>query len=209
MFARTFSALTFGCLGAIASANITSDFQDGADGWMGVNVSFPGLEVLNTVSPTWTGNSITVTESGSGLFVLAAPTKFLGNQSSYLGGTVSFQLASATSDGVSYPNLLLRGNGRILYHETPAPNSSLTFYEFSLAASGWKNELGQVATQSEMENVLSNLDVFAVNADWTTGGTDEVELDNVVMAAPVPEPATLISLGVGAFMLRRRRRQRS
>lgn len=115
MYARPLLILSLVALGAYGFADVYSDFEAGADGWLGVNVSFPGLEPLNTVTPTWTGHSITVTEEESGLFVLAAPSKFLGNQSAYLGGTVSFLLSAVTTDGIPYPNLLLRGNGTILF----------------------------------------------------------------------------------------------
>lgn len=192
----------------IASASAYSDFEADADGWLGVNVAFPSLEVLGTANPTWTGHSITVTEQGSGLFVLAAPSKFLGNQSICLGGIVTFQLSDTVADGVPYPGLLLRGNGTILYYETPAPGTTLTDFMVELTPTGWKNGTGAQATQAEFNSVFSNLDVFAINADWKTGGTDSVELDNVMMLAPVPEPMTVPVLGIGAAWTATRRRKK-
>lgn len=192
----------------IASASVMSDFETDADGWLGVNVSFPSLDPLNTVAPTWTGHTITVTEQGSGLFVLAAPSKFLGDQSINLGGIVSFQLSDTVADGVPYPSLLLRGNGTILYYETLAPGTTLTDFVVSLTPTGWKNGTGVQASQAEFDSVFSNLDVFAINADWKTGGTDLVELDNVMMLAPVPEPTTLFVLGLGAAWIAKRRHKK-
>lgn len=205
---RRFFLLTLIAASGLASASAYSDFEADADGWLGVNVAFPTLEVLGTVTPTWTGHSITVTEQGSGLFVLAAPSKFLGNQSICLGGIVSFQLSDTVADGVPYPSLLLRGNGTILYYETPAPGTTLTDFMVELAPTGWKNGTGAQATQAEFNSVFSNLDVFAINADWKTGGTDSVELDNVMMLAPVPEPMTFAILGAGLVAIARRRQRK-
>ena len=198
-----------GLVSAISAADVVSDFETGTDDWLGVNVSFPGLVPLNTVVPSWTGHSITATEEGSGLFVLAGPSKFLGDQSAYLGGHVSFQLADAVSDGVPYPNLLLRGNGTVLYFETSAPGTSLTNFDIALTPTGWKDGTGAAATQAQFNSAFSNLDVFAVNADWKTSGTDSVELDNVRMASPVPEPATMAALSLGVGILLRRRSTRT
>ncbi len=197
--------LTAFAISSLASADTFSDFGSGDDGWLAVNVAFPSLDVLNTWSPTWTGSTINASEQGSGLFVLAAPAKFRGNQMNFLGGTVTFQLSDSVVDGIAYPNLLLRGNGTILYFETPAPGPSLTSYSVNLNPTGWKNATGVAASQSEFNSVFSNLDVFAINADWKTGGIDYVELDNVRISAPVPEPATLGTLAFGVLCLRRRR----
>lgn len=205
---RYFLTLAILAIAGVAKASVSSDFETGSDGWLGVNVAFPSLDPLNTVVPSWTGHTITATEEGSGLFVLAAPSKFLGNQSINLGGIVSFQLSDTVADGVPYPSLLLRGNGTILYYETPAPGTSLTDFIVSLTPTGWKNGSGVQASQSEFNSVFSNLDVFAINADWKTGGTDSVELDNVMMLAPVPEPMTLFVLGMGATWMATRRRNK-
>lgn len=189
-----------------AHADVTSDFETGTDGWLTVNVAFPTLTVLGTHTPTWTGHTITDTEfQGNGLLVIAAPAKYTGDLSSYYGGTVSYQLSDAISDGVAYPNLLLRGNGTVLYYTTAAPATTLTPYSISLKPTGWLTGLGTTPTESEFKAVLSNLDVFAINADWKTAGMDSYELDNVVVHA-VPEPASMVALGMGALALFRRRR---
>ncbi len=147
-------------------------------------------------SASWNAGHLEATEFAGDVFVLLAPEKFRGDKSSYLGGTFSFDLADATRDGIAYPNLILKGNGLAIAYSTPAPSAAGTRYDFSLTPDGWKTLTGAKPTQAQFNSVLDSLDIVAINADWTTAGTDIVKLDNVVMT-PVPEPAMMASLGLG------------
>lgn len=203
---KGFSSLAVLVAAAVAPASINSHFDTGTDGWISVNVSFPALGLLGTHNPTWTGSSIVDTEfQGAGLFLFAAPAAYQGDLSSYYGGTVKYQLSDSVSDGVPYPNLILRGSGTILYYTTAAPGTTLTNYSISLTPAGWLKGSGGAPTAAEFQSVLSNVDVFAINADWKTAGTDTAGLDEVSVSA-VPEPGTLACLAFGAAALMRRRR---
>ena len=191
---------------AVSPASINSHFDTGTDGWITANVSFPALGLLGTHIPTWTVSSIVDTEfQGGGLFLFAAPAAYQGDLSSYYGGTVKYQLSDSVTDGVPYPNLILRGGGTILYYTTTAPGTTLTSYSVSLTPVGWLKGSGGTPTEAEFQSVLANVDAFAINADWKTAGTDTAGLDEVSVAA-VPEPATLTCLGLAAASLLRRRR---
>ncbi len=206
MISKGYSTIAILLAASMAPASINSHFDTGIDGWLSVNVTFPGLTLLGTHTPTWTGSGITDTEfQGGGLFLFAAPAPYLGDLSSYYGGTVSYLLSDTVSDGVPYPNLILRGGGTILYYTTSAPSTSLTNYSFSLTPAGWLKGSGGAPTVAEFQSVLANVDVFAINADWKTAGTDTDGLDEVSVTA-VPEPTTLAVMAIGAAALRRRKR---
>jgi hypothetical protein len=199
----------FACLGLFAVslssafASVESRFDTDAEGWLGVNLAFPSLNVLSTDVPTWVSGTIRVVENGSGLYVFGAPSAYLGNKSEYYGGELSFDLASATSDGIAYPTVMLRGNGVVLYTSLAAPSPSLQRYATRLNESFWFNGLGQAATAAEFHTALSNLDSLGILADWTSATVDTTTLDNVVMT---PEPATMAALALGLIMLRKRRK---
>lgn len=190
-----------------ANAQVASHFDTGTEDWQTVNLDFPSLTLLGVQAPTWTGSSITGTEFGSGLYLFAAPVKFLGDKRAYFGGTLGYRLADATSDGTPYPTAILRGNGIALYYTTPAPGTSLTSTTVSLTPSGWLKTTGGAPTEAEFKTVLSNLDAFGINADWTTNGRDVVELDDVVMAVPEPTTIAAMILGLGAVLGRRKSRR--
>lgn len=208
------SALVFLALTSpFASASIFSDFSTGNEGWSAVNVAPTNLAVLESHAAGWSAGHLFESESSfthPGLFVLSAPSAYLGDLSSYYGAVAMFTLSDTQADATIYPSLLLRGNGIALgYVGTQKPNVSGTDFVVPLFETGWITLAGVPATPAQMQSVLSNVDVFAINADWTLGGTDVVTLDNVAVLSPVPEPATWAVLGLGlAGVIRRRQVQR-
>lgn len=198
---------------SFASASVFSTFDFDNEGWSAVNVSPVDLSILETHAAGWSGERLVESESSftmPGLFVLSAPSKFLGDQSEYYDAVATFQLSDAQIDGTAYPSLLLRGNGiAIGFTAGQLPTPAGELFSVPLFETGWVKFGGGAVTKAEFQSVLSNLDVFAINADWRLGGTDDVTLDNVALLTPVPEPATWAALGLGvAGLMRRRKVQR-
>lgn len=197
----------------LSHASIFSTFDSGNEGWSAVDVNFPSLAVVEAHAAGWSSGHLSETEanfSHSGLFVLAAPAAYLGDLSAYYGAVASFKLSDTHADPTVYPSLLLRGNGIALgYVGTQTPSPAGTDFTVPLSETGWVTLGGVAATPAQFQSVLSNVDVFAINADWTLAGTDVVTLDNVAVLSPVPEPATWAVLGLGvAGVMRRRKGQR-
>jgi hypothetical protein len=194
-------------IAAAAQANVVSRFDSDLEGWSTASIRLSDLAITGVGTATWnSGGWLEATEFPGDLFVLVAPAKFLGNQSAFLGGTVSFRLSDETNDGIAYPSLLLRGGGVAMFRRSSAPTASGTNYVVPLSPAGWLTVQGLPPTQAQFEAVLANIDAFGINADWTSNTVDKVTLDNVVMA-PVPEPATLAALGLGLVAIARRRRK--
>lgn len=199
-----------------ARADITSTFDSDNEGWTTANVDTSDLSILSSSAAAWEAGHLTATETPGQFFVYAAPTKYLGDKSTFYGGSVSFALSDTVRDGLRYPNLLLRGNGTAIAYFTLPPSAAGTTYTIPLTANpaatnplttnGWYDFNQKPVSEATLRGVLSNLDRFGVSADWATARQDVTTLDNVIVAAPVPEPATFAALGLGLLAVVRRRR---
>lgn len=192
-------------LAIAAHADIVSTFDADDEGWRAADVSTTDLSILSSQPAGWESGHLRADEFGSALFVLAAPTAYLGDLSSYYGGAVTFTLSDTVGDGLPYPDLLIRGNGFAMAYATPPPTSLGTTYTIPLSEAGWIGFDGQPVSHSQFLSALTAVDRFGINADWRTGGQDSVTLDDVRVAA-APEPASLLPLALGLLAIRRRRR---
>ena len=194
---------------ASADTIATSTFTTGDDGWSNGDLDHLGSTTPVTYDAA-TGTITVADNYGSNGFV--APIAYLGNQSAAFGGTITFDEAEASTDGVNYAPLSLISGATVLYAQpAPPPGTSLTSYSISLVGSSFytgdpfNSAGGAAVTDATLQAVLASLDRLAVQADWHSGG-DFAQLDNVVLssadAAPpaVPEPATWAMM-VGGFGL--------
>lgn len=115
-----------------------------------------------------------------------APEKFLGNISSAYGGTLHYELRDQGSGTpVEQDDVILTGGGlTLVYHADQDPLSTeWTVYDVLLKESaGWINTAtGEEATSSEMQTVLSSLEVLRIRAEYLPGD-DSFHLDNVLLS---------------------------
>jgi hypothetical protein len=179
---------------AAGSSPVASRFDSGAEGWT----------VRNLLPPQEGGEAATYLP-GPGRIrtqpdpypwtVFSAPAAFLGDMSAYAGGTIAFELSDTLrdADAERFPTLLLRSGPSYLAWLGGAPETDLTSFRATLAPSaqwliGMSPLAAAPATAADFALVLASVDAVYINADWRTAGADVAELDNVVLAADVPEP---------------------
>lgn len=215
---------------AISIVPIVSTFGTGADGWTGVTsssgspswpISLAGIPVDYNSTDGNPGGSIRITDPNNDWTYFRAPSKFLGNLSMFLGGTLSFdQRLVTTADVANEANeaeVVLMGGGLVLLHEARSSlPTAWTSLSVSLTAGNWRVSdtfNGALATQAQVNTVLGNLQELWINAEYYTPVVETIGLDNV-MLTPVPEPSQAALLLAGAGLLgwrlsRRRRRAAS
>lgn len=203
---------------------ISSTFDTGVESWragfftgaVGSGTSTPVYDPINQ----WLRTSELLTSALDGLI---APAAYLGDFSAAFGGTISFDLANASSGPANNrgPLFIRTGTGgSTSYYAKPlgipsqnpgAPTQyviTLTGANFATAIDG----TGAV-TDAQLLAALADIDRLSVLTDWHTGG-DTVTFDNFFLCtadgcgAPVPEPASwmlmIMGLGAAGGALRRR-----
>ncbi len=218
------TALFSAVLSASAHAGpilVSSTFDSDTDGW---------TAIVTNASSTWAvqgvasaifdsdgspGGSLRVTDPDSWWSYFVAPSRFLGNKSAAFGGTLSFDSRYVTPAD-RYDNeadVVLKGAGLTLVRDvTSSLPGSWTHYEVALSGGAWRVNStfsGAVATDAQILAVLTNLDAMWINGEHFSPVKEVIALDNVVLAAPVPEPETyammLAGLGMLGAIARRRR----
>ena len=197
---------------AYAAAAVTSTFDTGTDGW-----TFGTYNGVTGQPVTWDPATQSITKThGFGDGGFQAPSAYIGDKSDYLGGTFSFDLsATAVSDSyATRPALVLIGkdNQVLVARSVGAPMTTLRHFEVVLQAShfykGSPTGMTTGVGTAEFAAILADLRGVHIWADWNPNVETE-RLDNVVMKAGVPEPATwalrILGFGAAGSALRRRR----
>jgi MYXO-CTERM domain-containing protein len=222
-----FTAVTAGA----ARANVISNFDAGSESWSLLDlVSTSGGPTLSVArrypTITWAasggnpGGFVYGPDDRDNTLVYSAPAAFLGNKSSYAGGTVSFDIKDVkdTSAGAlgttNVPLILMKTGGSKALFQTASlgANSTYTRASFTLSpGSTWKLNAfnGALATSADFSDVLGDLGAVYVLSDYYIGN-ETASLDNVrltaVSGAPEPGTAVLALLAAAATLGRRRRR---
>jgi len=205
------------------SDQIKSDFSTAGsvDGWS-VFSDYSGTPASD--NPSWSGGVLSAHDFGVGYYWLVAPDKFTGNLSSYIGGSLTYQIkydGTVTSGNYLHPSVVVTRGNQKLWKRCADPGSSFTSYSYTLNSSdGWMiytssswsqidnwTSLSCAATDVDIAYILAAVDNLYIRGDMSKGNTtdDAVSLDNVYLSdtatASTPEPSSLLSLigGFGAF----------
>lgn len=148
-----------------------------------------------------------------GVTYFVAPGAFLGNQAGAFGTNLTFDLQQVYP-GAANPfdddDVVLTGGGLTLVYDTAVnpPNGAWASYAVPLSGGGWRvgSSTGALATDQQIQAVLSNLSSLLIRAEYQTGA-DTGYLDNVSLV-PEPAPALMLLAGFGVLAGVRRARQR-
>lgn len=194
-----------------SSATIMNTFDSSAQGWTGN----PGEGSLAWVAAGGNpGGHIRITDIGAGVNngfasgALAGPN-FLGNLTGFIGGTLSFDMATFAGGGgtfASFGNLRIEGGGLVATNDIAgnAPVGGWQSYSTSFDAASWG------VSSSDWTTILSNVTLFGFPTD-AFNGADTIGIDNVKLQSapttviPLPAGFTLLLSGlIGMIAFRRR-----
>ncbi|MGZ0078024.1 laminin B domain-containing protein [Methylomonas sp. YC3] len=195
-------------------ASVSSSFDVDSENWQIVSFadfSQNNYSIIGQYQPSHVsgggnpGNYLAATDPDSGDFTFSAPAAFLGSQ---LGATgLSYDLTYRDGDvNWQTTDVMLVGNGqRLLWKRDPniVPDSSWTHISLTFAPSSeWRlgSTGGVFASQSDFQNVLSNLSGLYIHGEFTNGIIETAGLDNVVLqTVPLPGAFWLFGVGVAGF----------
>jgi hypothetical protein len=193
---------------AAAQADIVSTFNADTRGWTVVGDEVgPVTWVSSGGNP---GGYVSVTDSVvGGVMYFVAPDAYFGNHSGAYGTALTFDLIQNYPDSPNQfddnvGDVVLKGSGLTLAYDLAnnPVNGTWTPYSVSLTAGSWRLDslTGQIATQQQMQLVLSDLTALQIRAEYQTG-PDTDGLDSVVLNAAVspaaPEPSTWAMMIIG------------
>jgi alkaline phosphatase D len=194
----------------VNAAVVQSTFDTDLDGWAKGPTSDPTSSISWISTDGNPGGYLRYSEGGSGgVDRIIAPAKFLGDKSSFYGGTFSYdRRTNSTSNPTSYDDdLNLTGGGIAIRYDLGQPTLSwVTSTIDLLETAGWINiATGLAPTQSDFLAVLADLTELRLHADYRSG-FETPSFDNIRMVSAVPEPATFAAGLLGLVALARRRR---
>jgi hypothetical protein len=191
--------------GVVASANanlLSYRFDSDAEGWRRGDFNSSTFVLTDLGGATWnSGGYIDADDFSSWAFHLSP----ILNQDFSAATKIEFDYSSVASDN-AYPFLVIASSTAAIYQVAAVPADGLFHhYSYDFVPGTWQYSDGvnfRAATAVDLSSVLASVKQFGVNADQV-GGADYTRLDNV---AVVPEPASLLVLGLGLLGIRKRRR---
>ena len=180
----------------VEAAPIVSNFDTGAEGWQLVGDA-SGKPWAEYGSGYIYGRDA----AQGGLWYFQAPDKFLGNMLGAYGEAFSFDFNHSGSGrylgASSFVTIWGAGTSMVMAGPVP-PKSTWSHYSFDLEeGAGWLTA-GVETSEDVMKQILSDITQIRIRGEYIYS-TDTGYLDNVSLR--VPEPGTLLLLGMGLLIL--------
>jgi hypothetical protein len=209
---------------AAAQQPIISTFDTDDDGWQVYDTTpVPTLYPLEHVPSGGLGGAYVRAHDQSGWSMyFEAPAKFLGDQSPFFGGHMSFDLHdTGVNPELDWADVALIGDGLTLVHNIANPSTTgWSHYDLRLdETGGWlfgyfDNRCPLPAalhtpTAAQFQSVLASLQHVRIMADFWSGG-DITSLDNVrIQSTPEPGSYALACCALLTVAVLRARHRRS
>jgi hypothetical protein len=170
-----------------ADLYVGSKFDTDADGWTGAALSVSDIsQIVQTIGITYDASGyIGIADTDDYWTTFAAPAKFLGDKSDWLGGTISLDLINQTGGtAINGPVVFLVSGDTVLCSPFILPSGSWLNYQIALTPAGWHLQTidGVEPDLETMHNVLANLDAMYIVGDYVSG-TETTSIDNVGMVS--------------------------
>ena len=192
-------------LGSLVAANgfgqlLNYEFAADNQGWRRANLNPATNELTVLGAATWNAGGYIDGDDFSAWAFHLSP-ELSGNYSSAT--RLEFDYSSLAGDAV-YPLVILRNQGSVIFQSLQVPaDNAWHQYRYDLVPGTWLFSNGgapTAATSGQIASVLSGLHQIGISADNSVG-IEYTRLDNLTL---VPEPASLLVLGLGGILLRRR-----
>ena len=203
---RSLRATLIALCTALPLAASAAGFNAGAEGW-----TTPVGGTQTWVASGGNGGGWVQVEDidGSTDILLTAPAAWLGNWSTYVGGTLTFDAKNVngiSTDWSGFGEITLSGPGGsvqldIVSAGLPPTDGQWHHYSVMLTpGAGWSNA-------GAFGGVLANVTSLTINGEFHAGPGEIVGFDNIQVSA-VPEPANAVLLlgGLGLLVGLRRKR---
>ena len=199
-----------------AAVAAVSDFSADNDGWVLAGDATTSTPTFVASGGNPGGFIRGFDQTVGGTWYWQAPAKFLGDRSASFGQPLTFDLRMRGSGTLfDSSDVTLTGGGLTLHADlSPIPQDiAWTGYTVRLNdTGGWKvgTLTGPPATGPQIQQVLANLGTLRIRGEFISG-SDNGDLDNVMLAVPEPHTYALFGAGLGlvAWIARRRRAQRA
>ena len=203
----------FCLLGGSHARAQTSTFDTNDEGWVILSLASLSSNDYRTIGFFTTGYSpnggnpggFIYSNSHPGDFVFASPGTFIGDRSSAIGTTFSYDIMHSGAVDYQTTDVFFFGrNGQKLLWEASSPlipSSTWMTVSFSLAPSPeWhlNTTTGLMPTLADFQGVFGQLDSIVIRGRYSQFGGETTAIDNVML---VPEPSTVCLVGLGSILL--------
>jgi hypothetical protein len=170
-----------------ADLSICTELTSGTDGWTGAALSTANLaQVVQTLPISHdAGGWISLTDQDNQWTTFAAPAKYLGDRSDWLGGQIALDmLHTTTGTRIDGPMVFLVSGDIVLCSPWTMPTDSWQHYIIPLRPAGWhlNTHNGPEPTLAQMLDVLSNLQSMYIIADYVSG-VETTSIDNICITS--------------------------